>query len=175
MGRAFLYGLGAAVLGSVVFYAVSALTGYQFGLIAVVVGWAVGKAVRKGSGSFGGRRFQVLAVLLTYASIASTHVPGITKYFFEQSRARAAAASNVQPGSAVPQQSREKSAVAMAVFFGMVFLLALALPILTAARNILGLIIIGIALWEAWKFTREVKVAFSGPFTVSQSSSASSA
>jgi len=36
--RAFLYGLGAAILGSLVYYAISATTGYEFGLIAVLVG-----------------------------------------------------------------------------------------------------------------------------------------
>src|SRR5690348_14203184 len=44
MRRALLYGLGASLAGAIVFYAISAITGYQFGLIAVLIGWAVGKA-----------------------------------------------------------------------------------------------------------------------------------
>jgi hypothetical protein len=121
MGQAFLFGLGAAILGSVIFYAVSALTGYQLGLIGVLVGYLVGKAVRKGSGSAGGRQYQVLAVSLTYASIAATYVPGHG-------------------------------------------ISALAAPLLGGFQNILGLVIIGIALWQAWKMNRRVEVKFTGPF-----------
>ncbi len=76
MAQAALFGLGAAVLGSVIFYGVTALTGYELGLIGVLVGYLVGKAVRKGSGSTGGLQYQVLAIVLTYISIASTYVLG---------------------------------------------------------------------------------------------------
>ncbi len=84
--RALLYGSGAAVAGCLLFYAVSVLTGFQFGLIAIAVGYLVGKAVRKGSGSLGGRKYQVMAVLLTYISIASTNLPAITKIFSEKAQ-----------------------------------------------------------------------------------------
>lgn len=162
--RAILYGLGAAVLGSVIFYAISALTGFQFGLIAVLVGWAVGKAVRKGSGSLGGRKYQVIAVLLTYFSIASTGVPPITKYLFEQgSKAKAARSANPET---VPPKVHMNPVVALALLVAIVFGLALAAPLFTVFQNPLGIIIIGIGLWEAWKFTRAVKVEFTGPFTV---------
>jgi hypothetical protein len=43
------------------------------------------------------------------------------------------------------------------------------LPVLNIAHNPLSIIIIGIGLWEAWKFTRAVKVEFKGPFTVAPS------
>lgn len=173
--QAFLYGLGAAVLGSLIFYAVSALTGYQFGLIAVVVGWLVGKAVRKGSGGLGGRRYQIMAVLLTYASVASTHVPAITKYFDAQ--AAKAEQSSIGSGNQVSSETPARPVLhaGSVSFYAWVFALALALPLLNAKHDILGLVIIGIALWEAWKFTREVKVQFSGPFAVASSPGASGA
>jgi hypothetical protein len=171
MGRGLLYGLGAAIVGSIVFYAVSAITGYQFGLIAVVIGFAVGKAVRKGSGSLGGRRYQIVAVLLTYFSIASTNIPPILKYMSQQSQKRQAAAATgsgqtpaVTP-AATPRVRGPRPVLALA---GLVLLfgLALALPILNITHDFLGVIIIGIGLWEAWKFTRAVKIEFKGPFTV---------
>jgi hypothetical protein len=163
MWRAFLYGFGAAVVGSVIYYAVSAITGFQFGLIAVVIGFGVGKAVRKGSGSLGGRRYQILAVLLTYFSIASTNVPPIIKYMSEHATKNQAAAST--PPAPKPPIRLPKP---LGVLAGIVLLfgLALALPILNIAHDFLGIIIIGIGLWEAWKFTRRVKVEFKGPFTV---------
>lgn len=76
-GRATLYGAGAAVGGGVLYYAVLAITHLQIGLIAVAVGYLVGKAVRQGSGTPGGRRYQALAVVFTYVAIASSYLPGL--------------------------------------------------------------------------------------------------
>jgi hypothetical protein len=162
MWRAFLYGFGAAVVGSVLYYAVSAITGFQFGLIAVVIGFGVGKAVRKGSGSLGGRRYQILAVLLTYFSIASTNVPPIVKYMTEQARKHTAASTPPAPKPPISLPKPLQFVAGIVLLFG----LALALPILNITHDFLGIIIIGIGLWEAWKFTRRVKVEFKGPFTV---------
>jgi hypothetical protein len=166
LGRAFLYGLAAAVVGSIVFYAVSAITGFQFGLIAVVIGYAVGKAVRKGSGSLGGRRYQIVAVLLTYFSIASTNIPPIVKYLSQQSQKKHAAASS--PSITTDPAPPIRAPKPLLALVGIVFLfgLALALPILNITHDFLGVIIIGIGLWEAWKFTRAAKIEFKGPFTV---------
>jgi hypothetical protein len=75
--RATALGILAAVVGSVLYYAVAKLTGYELGLIAIVVGLLVGLAVRRGSRSRGGWRYQALAIFLTYASIASTYVPRV--------------------------------------------------------------------------------------------------
>jgi hypothetical protein len=167
LSRAALYGLGAAILGSLIYYAVSAATGYEFGLIAVVVGLMVGKAVRKGSGSLGGKKYQALAMLLTYFSISSTYVPPLTKAFY------AAAAKHEKIEASAPAQSpvgtdtpRRKVQLAVVPFYGVMFMLALAAPVLGGFRNILGTIIMGIGLWEAWKFNRRVDVKFTGPFAV---------
>jgi hypothetical protein len=70
-------GLGAAALGSLLYYAIIALTGYELGLIAIVVGYGVGVAVRWGSYGRGGWRYQGLAMALTYLSIVTAYVPPI--------------------------------------------------------------------------------------------------
>src|SRR6266436_8603411 len=49
-------GLGAAVVGAAVYFGIAALTGYEFGLVAIVVGLLVGGAVRKGSNGRGDRK-----------------------------------------------------------------------------------------------------------------------
>lgn len=167
LGRAALFGLGAAVLGSLLYYGVSAATGYEFGLIAVVVGLMVGKAVRKGSGTLGGRRYQALAMALTYFSIASTYVPPITKAFYAEA-AKHQAAENAAPVQAAPGTAAapRKAQLGVVPFYTLMFALALAAPVLAGFRNILGMIIIGFGLWEAWKFNRRVEVKFSGPFAV---------
>jgi len=169
LAQAFLYGLGAAIAGSVVFYVISAATGYQLGLIAVAVGWFVGKAVRKGSGGLGGRRYQVMAVLLTYASIASTSVPSITRYF-DQQAAKVAPAATTDQTATVSQPPNKVVHGGYVRYYALVFGLALALPFLNITRDFLGLIIIAIGLWEAWRFTRGVKLAFAGPFAAKAAS-----
>jgi hypothetical protein len=168
LARAALFGLGAAVAGALIFYAVTAATGYEFGLIAVVVGLMVGKAVRKGSGSMGGRKYQALAMVLTYFSIASTYVPPMTKAFYAQAQKQEAAETQAfaQAAPGTPAARSKVVHIGVVPFYGFMFLLALAAPVLGGFRNILGTIILGIGLWEAWKFNRRVDVKFTGPFTV---------
>jgi len=76
-------GVVAAALGAAVYYAISAMTGYEFGLIAIVVGFAVGSAVRWGSDGRGGKSYQALAMMLTYLAIVATYIPPIIEGFRE--------------------------------------------------------------------------------------------
>ncbi|MFN8651925.1 MAG: hypothetical protein U0133_08510 [Gemmatimonadales bacterium] len=73
--RAALYGVGGMLAGATVWYAVAKLADLQIGLIAILLGWLVGKGVFAGSGNRGGRRYQVLAVVLTYMGIGLAFVP----------------------------------------------------------------------------------------------------
>src|SRR5437868_4872092 len=81
--RAFLraagFGVAAAIGGSVAWYAVAKITGMEIGLLAIAVGYAVGKAVRHGARGPGARRYQALAMLLTYLSITGSYVPLVWK------------------------------------------------------------------------------------------------
>jgi hypothetical protein len=54
---------------------VAILTGLEVGLIAILVGYMVGRAVRHGSGGLGGRPQQILAVVLTYFAITTSYLP----------------------------------------------------------------------------------------------------
>jgi hypothetical protein len=69
------FGLGAGVVGAAIYYAVIAIAHLEIGIVAILIGYMVGYAVRKGAGGRGGRRFQVLAVVLTYVSIALAYAP----------------------------------------------------------------------------------------------------
>jgi len=73
--KSFLYGLGAAITGTALFSIVWLVTNYQLALIAILIGFMVGKAVRYGSQGLGGRPQQVMAVLLTYFSISASYIP----------------------------------------------------------------------------------------------------
>ena len=73
LARGALFGLGAAVLGSLGWYAVSVATGAEWGIVAIAVGWLVAWAVRKGAG--GGRGQQILAVAFTYLAVVGAQLP----------------------------------------------------------------------------------------------------
>jgi hypothetical protein len=77
--RAFGFGLSAAIAGAIFYYGFREVTGIDFGLVAVLVGFMVGKAVFVGGDRRGGRRYQIMAVVLTYFAIASTYVPMVFK------------------------------------------------------------------------------------------------
>ena len=73
--RGLLLGAGAAVLGLILYATVVIVTGWSIGYLALAVGWLVAKGMMKGSNGMGGRRYQIAAVLLTYAAISLSAVP----------------------------------------------------------------------------------------------------
>ena len=129
-----LKGAGAAAVGSLLFYGVRAITGYELGLVGILVGYFVGITVNKGSNSRGGWRMQTLAIALTYLAIVSTYVPAMLKM-----------TDNV-------------------VLIAGVALIA---PFLAGAQNFMGILIIGFALYQAWKMNKRPTLAVTGPFRVS--------
>ena len=73
--RALLYGIGAAIVGMTLYATFAITTGIIIGYVSLAVGWMVGKAIVKGSGGVGGRRYQITAALLTYAAVSMAAVP----------------------------------------------------------------------------------------------------
>ena len=68
----------AAVLGGAVTYSLFArLSGFEASLIGVPVGIVVGQFVHRASGKRGGRRYQLLAILLAYLAFDLTYAPGM--------------------------------------------------------------------------------------------------
>jgi hypothetical protein len=135
------YGALAAVAGCVGWMLVSMLCKAQIGFVAIGVGYLVGRAVRKGAGGQGGTRYQVLAMFLTYSAIALAGLPSIMEVV--------RSSPTGEPAS-------------------LPFLVAFAyeLPFLGGTRNIIGLFIIGIGLYEAWKLTRALPLHVLGPFPI---------
>jgi hypothetical protein len=135
-GRALAAGTAAGAVGSALYYIVESISGYRLSIIAIAVGFLVGRAVRWGTGGRGGLRYQAMAVVLTYVAIAFSALPYL---------------------------------VANGDSFGLLDVPALTtfllgLPIRQGFESPMGLIIIGIGLYEAWVFTAPIKLAISGPF-----------
>jgi hypothetical protein len=132
-------GLCGAAAGAGLFYGIAALTGYSLGLVAIVVGLLVGLGVRRGSGGRGGWPYQALAIGLTYVAVCSTYVPTILKLLEER--------------GLTPDPVR-------------VAWVALKVPFLRGTEGIMGWVIIGIALYEAWKVNKLAPLAIDGPLAV---------
>jgi len=73
--RSLMYGIGAAVVGMIGYATFEIATGWIIGYVSLAVGWLVGKAMLKGSNGFGGRKYQITAVVLTYAAVSLAAVP----------------------------------------------------------------------------------------------------
>jgi hypothetical protein len=180
---ALMLGLGAAALGAGIYFGIEALTGYEFGLVAVVVGLLVGNAVRKGSRGFGGWRYQALAIGLTYISVVVTDASLVIRSAIAEkgTHADSAVVSTTQPARpgaptssapvvVVDSTSTAASASgghnpAIAVF--MLLGLALAMPFLIGFQSPLHLVIVAFALYEAWKLNRTPAFTITGPYQIS--------
>lgn len=69
LGRAVLYGTGAAIAGMIgVAIVLSIFNAFRI-ISSIAVAYLVAKAIGKATGNYGGRRYQVLAVSLTYAAL----------------------------------------------------------------------------------------------------------
>jgi hypothetical protein len=152
--KAIAAGLGAGIVGAIIYYAVAEITGLELALVSILVGYLVGRAVRWASGGRGGRVYQVIAVVLTYLAIVGSYAP-----FVLEGVKNAAARSG---GAAAAPDS--PLALAIAVF--LIVLLIVVSPFIAGVQNIIGWIIIAVALWEAWKITKRATFTVSGPFNL---------
>jgi hypothetical protein len=166
--KATAFGIVAGALGAGIWYAILTFANMELGIIAIAVGFMVGWAVRRGAEYRGGIVFQLLAVLLTYLAIVSTYVPllvrGVTSPQASEKSVQAAGETG-QPAAPVAREkpsARHLSPVAWIYIFG----IAIALPFLQGFQNILGIFIIGIALYEAWMLNRKPRLSVGGPFAI---------
>jgi hypothetical protein len=183
--KAFFFGLGAGLVGALIWFLIRRFMHLEIGLVAIVVGFMVGKAVRVGSGNVGGLAYQIMAVLLTYGCITANYMPDVFEAALNAARvkwaaedkAAAEAPAVAQPGEAdpsVPQAVVAKPAaekpsfgsalVALATILAVVFWVSLQIPFMGGSESIIGLLIIGFALWEAWKFNARKEIPLTGPY-----------
>ncbi|HEY2589555.1 MAG TPA: hypothetical protein VGI81_27660 [Tepidisphaeraceae bacterium] len=193
LAKATALGLAGAIVGTLIWFAVRHITGYEIGLIAVVVGLIVGGAVRAGSGGRGGRGYQILAVLLTYFAISANYMPDLIQGFVQKYKEDKAAVHSVagttstaaapktestdttdspdatSSGTAQPARrppSLGRALVALVLLIGLSAVLMLVVPILVGIHSPIGLLIMGFALYEAWKINARRRLAISGPYSL---------
>ena len=75
--RAILFGLAAAIVGSLLYAAFTIATHIEIGYVALGVGYLIGKAMMVGSQQQGGRLYQVASAVLTYLAVSMTAVTKI--------------------------------------------------------------------------------------------------
>lgn len=137
-GQAVLFGLGATIAGAAVYAGVMIYAGYELALISIGIGWFVGKAVRKGSRNRGGWRYQLLAALLTYTSICGAY-------------------------AAVGWHAIGAPNLGQIISLAVIMY---ALPFMGGAQNIIGWLIIGFGVWQAWKMNAPLQVEITGPHAI---------
>ncbi len=188
---ALVAGIAASLVGAGIYYAVAAITGYELGLIAIVVGLLVGAAVRWGCERRGGWFYQTMAILLTYFSIALSDSIFAVQYIMKHESNTAAnkrAAELEGKTTSKPDalhadgegDSEEADTdhepatlrgthgiVRVVIAFGMTFFWMLALPVIVGMGSPISFLILAIALWEAWKLNKRLMIAIAGPFAIS--------
>jgi hypothetical protein len=161
--RSTLFGLAGAAAGWALYATVSAVSHMQFSILAIAVGWLVGKAMRKGSNGAGGRKFQIVAVLLTYAAITTSYIPEVFIAAGKRAKAEQNSAVTTAPPRVTPGQVAKATVALVAICFAAPFLG------IASGSGILNVIIIGIGLMQAWRAMRVVQAHLAGPYSVQSS------
>ena len=112
MGRAALHGIGAALVGALGYWLFIKVTGLDWALISIGVGIFVATAVRNASGGRSGRRYQVLAVALTYFAIGGAYAPLLVEGVMEAAAKKRGAAVSGDSTTAAVDRAPEGVATA---------------------------------------------------------------
>ena len=181
--RAAIAGVIAALLGAVLYFAVIAISGFEVGLVSIAIGYMVGYGVRFGTRGRGGRRFQVIALVLTYWAIGLAYSSLAIKAAFDKpdkgattsvsgpqkSGAVEPAALGGQPADDTSQEAAASGGRALVSLF---YLLAFTfvLPVLAVVTDLPGGLlsgaIIGFGMMQAWKMTAAPVVTITGPYQI---------
>jgi hypothetical protein len=142
--QAVLFGVGGMLAGAIVWYIVEKVFNLEIGIIAILLGYLVGKAIHRGAGNRGGIQYQILALVLTYLGICLAYAP-----FLIEARQVALGSIGVGIGTLIYE------------------ILGLPLRVVSGGSGgFISLFIYGIAFLQAWKLTAGVPLTASGPFKV---------
>jgi len=180
--RALLYGIGAAIVGMILYATFAITTGLIIGYVSLAVGWMVGKAMMKGSGGVGGRRYQIAAALLTYAAVSMAAVPIGIQYAIQHRKEQKQVVTKQQSDDEFERQEQKvnpnypvppSSPVvppSRAALLGKLALLGIASPLVELWDTgpsigwVIGTVILVVGIRIAWKLTAGRPLQIYGPF-----------
>lgn len=178
--RGALYGIGGAIVGLILYSTFGIVTGLVLGYLSLAVGYIVGKAINMGSRGLGGRRYQIAAVILTYAAVSLSAIPiaisqarkhmGPSK--IETQSSDSSASSDADSAATFVAEDRGDHAPrpapkSFAAAIGWLTLLGLASPFLELQdpiHGVLGLVILSVGIRIAWKLTAGSDLQVLGPY-----------
>ena len=143
--QALMLGTMAAALGLILYSAFTIFTHFYLSYVALAVGWMVGKAMMSGSNGVGGRRYQIAAVLLTYAAISLSAVP--------------IRIAELAPAAHVDWMDHMSAFAVLGIASPFLYLL-------TGISGLIGLLILFVGLGVAWRMTRARRLAVDGPHPI---------
>ena len=160
--RGLVFGIGAAIAGLIFYAGFTIATGFYIGYIAFAVGWLIAKAIMIGSKGVGGRRYQLAAVLLTYAAVSLAAIPIALWSSPSRESGDGSAQTRQQKPADAPQdeaqpegQTKHRGSLASALLS--LLFIGLASPFIELQdplHGLIGLVILYIGLQIAWKMTR---------------------
>jgi len=171
--RGLLFGVGAAIVGLILYASFTIATGFYIGYVSLAVGWMIGKAIMMGSKGIGGRHYQIAAILLTYAAVSMAEIPIVLYQIVHTNKDSASLAIKSQPSATAqpPEtdsenasnqeqtaESKSKPAMSLSAALGRLALLGLASPFLELQdpfHGVIGLIILLVGMRIAWKITQD--------------------
>ncbi len=148
--RALVFGIAGAIAGFALYVIFALATGLVIGFVSLAVGFIVGKAMNFGSRGVGGRRYQVVAVLLTYLAVSMSAVP---------------IAIHQRGAHQAQSQSAETN---IGKTLGVLALVGIASPFLDLAdpvHGLIGMVILFVGIRFAWRFTAGRTFVVTGPHT----------
>src|ERR1035441_4481607 len=161
--RAALYGGGGGWAGGELYAVVTIVLHAEIGLIAIRVGWMVGKAIRHASQGRGGRPQQILAVALTYFAITTSYIPVI---LYQTARNPHRVEQMQQPpANDAPAEARPRMPFgAVALYLLMLAAIAPFLSLTSGISAWISLFILFIGLQYAWRLTGGREIPLTGPY-----------
>ena len=176
LARACLFGFVAAILGAIVYYAVIAITEFEIGIVAIAIGYMVGYGIRMATKGRGGRRFQIMALVLTYWAVGLAYTPlviaGVGNQEETQQASGNATGSTIAPADApvAPDTPDAADAPNLPLALALLVALTFALPVMVVAGSLpSGLIsgfIIAIGMHQAWRMTAAPQPQITGPYRI---------
>lgn len=180
--RGLLFGIGAAILGLILYATFEIVTGLIIGYVSLAVGYIVAKAIKKGSRGAGGRKYQITAIVLTYAAVSLAAIPVYISVYAKTAKARHAAVQQQTNDGLTDQDATSGTAnqprVRLAAALLQLALLGLASPFLELASDpfhgLIGLVILAVGIRIAWRIAAGSETQIYGPFELASAASASS-